>query len=88
MSKLISGKMNLSAIDKSLLIKGKNGIWLNWNLWVNDEPDQFGNDASMQQKTEKGAAKIFLGNGKTYNPESKVENKAVEAKVFSDDLPF
>lgn len=88
MSKLITASIDVTKIDKSLLISGKKGTYLNVSIWINDAPDQFGNDVSIQQKTDQAAAKIYLGNGKTYNPEAKVENKSVEAKVFSDDLPF
>ena len=73
MGKLITASINVSKIDKKLLIAGKTGTFLNLTIWVNDEPDRFGNDVSLEQKTERGSDKIYLGNGKTYRPNQNAE---------------
>lgn len=66
MSKLINASINVSKIDKGRLISGKTGTWLNLSIWINDTPDNNGNDCSIQQSTKKGEEKIYLGNGKFY----------------------
>jgi hypothetical protein len=70
MSKLITASIDVMKINNSMLITGKKGTYLNLTIWVNDKDDQFGNDVSIEQRTEKGADKIYLGNGKTYKPKS------------------
>ena len=74
MNKLITASIDVTKIDKSRLITGKKGTYLNLTIWVNDKNDQFGNDVSIEQKTEKGQTKIYLGNGKTYTKTEKLEN--------------
>ena len=84
---MISASINVAKIDKSKLIDGKKGKYLNLTIWLNDEPDQFGNDVSIQQsltkeERESGAEKIYLGNGKL-----NVKDNAPQA-VDSSDIPF
>jgi hypothetical protein len=67
MSQLITASIDVMKIDKARLITGKKGTYLNVTIWVNDQPDQFGNNVSIEQKTDKGQTKIYLGNGKTYH---------------------
>jgi hypothetical protein len=70
MSKLIKASINLSKIAKSTLFESKSGEkWLNLSIWLNDTPDQYGNDVSIQQQTAQGEPKIYLGNGKYYKKE-------------------
>jgi len=83
MSKLILASIDVTKIVKDLLYKGKKGTYLKLSIWQNDEPDQFGNDFSIQQTTGKDDPKIFLGNGKFYKAEEKPNQKIEE-----DDLPF
>ena len=66
MGKLITAKIDVKKIDKALLYKGAKGTYLNLTIWENDTPDKFGNDFSIQQRTEKDAPKIYLGEGKFY----------------------
>ena len=96
MGKLITAKIDVAKIQKQLLYSGQKGTYLDLIIWVNDEPDRFGNDVSIEQKTEKGKDKIYLGNGKTYRPagqsqpETKPEPVHEEPANFGnkDDLPF
>jgi hypothetical protein len=67
MGKLITAKIDVTKINKDLLFKGEKGTYLDLTIWVNDEPDKYGNDISIEQKTDKGQTKIYLGNGKTYH---------------------
>jgi hypothetical protein len=66
MSKLITASINLKKVNQDLLIPGEKGKYLNLTIWINDEPDKYGNDISVEQRTEKGKEKIYLGNGRSY----------------------
>ena len=82
MSKLITASINLKKVNQDLLIPGEKGKYLNLTIWVNDQPDQFGNDVSVEQRTEKGADKIYLGNGRTYKQsEQPVSNAAINNEL-------
>jgi len=65
MSKLITASINVMKINKDLLIPGETGAkYLNLTIWLNDENDKYGNNISIEQRVEKGADKIHLGNGR------------------------
>jgi hypothetical protein len=78
MSKLINAKINLDKIKDDLLFVGEKGTYLDVSIWLNDEPDQYGNDISIQQTTKKGEPKIYLGQGK-YSVKKETEQD-IEAK--------
>ncbi len=84
MSKLLFGKINLSKIDKMKLFKGEKGIYMDITIWINDKPDNYGNDISIEQSTKQGEEKNYIGNGKYYVPK--------ELEPVNDDdvknLPF
>ena len=92
MGKLYLGKINLSKIDKTKIFEGKTGEWVDVTVWINDEPDQYGYDMSIEQSTKKGDDKIYLGNAKAW--EAKAEAKAEKPKGTMempdevDGLPF
>jgi hypothetical protein len=83
MSKLLLGNINLSKIDKAKLVKGKKGIYLDVTIWINDEPDQYGRDASIQHSTKKGEATIYIGDAKFFSTE-----KPSAPEPDDEDLPF
>lgn len=83
MSKLISASINLRKVDQSLLIDGTKGKYLNLTIWINDQPDQYGNDVSVEQRTEKGKDKIYLGNGRSYKQS---EQPVAGSNPISDEL--
>lgn len=87
MSKLINAKIDVTKIDKAKLFKGEKGTYLDLSIWINSEPDQFGNEVSIQQSTKKGEAKIYLGNGKYYVPKEQPGQPA-EIIDTADPLPF
>jgi len=90
MAKLLTGSINLSKIDKSKLFTSqKNEKFLNVSVWINDETDNYGNIASIQQQTKKDEAKIYIGNLKEYVPKEQ-QNNTPEPPVptDSDDFPF
>jgi len=93
MSKFITAKIDVKKINKDLLFKGEKGTYLDLNIWINDEPDNYGTNVSIQQKTDKGAEKIYLGNGKTHKPPEQLENnegkyKKTGAMSDIDELGF
>ena len=70
MSTIVNASIDLTKIEKSKVIDGKKGKYINITMFVNDEVDQFGNNASiiMSQTKEEREAKtprVYLGNGKT-----------------------
>jgi hypothetical protein len=101
MSKLISIKIDVTKIDKNRLFKGEKGTYLDADLWINDTPDKFGNDASVsmsQTKEERTAKKpkIYIGNGKKvlgWEGEQSTRPKPAPAQGRTqddsgDDIPF
>lgn len=65
MAKFYLGKLNLTALEglKSKAYQGKN-LSLDVAIWVNDEPDQYGNTISIS--SGKGEDKVYVGNAKEY----------------------
>lgn len=61
---ILSASINLDLIKDELLIKGKKGRYVNLTIKTFDERDHYGNDLSVEQRTEKGETKIYLGNGR------------------------
>lgn len=103
MNKLFIGRINLSKIDKTKIFKGKKGKYIDIAVWFSEEPDQYGNNLSIQQSTKKDEPKIYLGEAKFYVPKEKEEapksnekwNGKVEVKSMTDpkelenlDMPF
>lgn len=104
MSQQFYGSICLSDIleqakkQHSAFVKAENGkIYVNCNLWLNDEEDKFGNVMSMKLSATKEAiakdetqGKIYIGNFKesesTSKPLGKKDTAALEG--IADDLPF
>lgn len=104
MAKILSGNINLTKIDKTKIAtrnaKGEtfknDGKFLNIQIFLRDEPDQFGNNASIainQTKEEREAnePKIYLGNAKIVwegdnTPIS--EREPLQEDGDTDGLPF
>ena len=100
MSAIVNFSINVEDIDKSKLIKGKKGSYLNLTMSINDET-KFGNNASVsmsQSKEEREAkeAKTYLGNGKVVwmsdagvsVAEREQELSTSTSAASQDDLPF
>lgn len=103
MAIILNGSVNLSEIPKDKIIDGKKGKYLPLTITLNNEPDNFGNNASIivQQSKEERASKEqkkYLGNCKivwtdgvcpTPPPRDgqPQPQKAAPAEA-SDDLPF
>lgn len=100
MSKLLTGSINYDTLLEALKTgminaqKGENGVrYVNINVWINDEPDQYKNDGSIQLQFKKEYAhekKIYLGNLKFYTPKVQEASADDFAKDEDedDDLPF
>ncbi len=93
MSKLLSLKVNLDKIDKSKLYKGTKGTYLDLDVWINDEPDSYGNDASAslnlsKDERESGAKKVYVGNGKKLFGWSKPSNYGSDVDLSQTAEPF
>lgn len=97
--KIISASIDVTKIDKSKLVEGKNGAkYLNIDIIVNDEKNKFGNDTGItlkQTKEERDskAKKVYIGNGKTVwekKTEPAPANKPVQNNAADEDssLPF
>lgn len=100
MAVLVNVSIDVTKIDKSKLIAGKKGTYLNLTVSVNDEKDNYGNDCSAwqsqsQEERQAGESKNYLGNGRkiwegVQNNQSATANKAATnlADEEEDDLPF
>jgi hypothetical protein len=97
MAQILSCSIDVSKIDKSKLISGKNGAqYFNFDVIVNDKPNEYGKDVSIaiqQTKEERQAKnkKTFIGGGKTvWKSNSELPNKEKEFRVpdKDGDLPF
>lgn len=107
MSKMLIGSIDLNKVDKSKIItKDKNGKpfengakYLNVVVWVNDQEDNYGNIASIQQsiskeERESGVKATYIGNLKDLQsnqppqPQNNNSNNSVAKADEPDDLPF
>ena len=91
MSKLITASIDVTKINKAKLVKGEKGIYLNLTMWLNDEPDEYGNHMSVQQSQSKeereaNEPKNYLGNGKVMTSGPKEPEPPSEEDM--GDLPF
>ena len=101
MSKLLKIKIDVTKVDAKRLFEGEKGTYLDVDVWINDDPDKYGNIASVQQHTKKDEEKIYLGNGKWFTAKEgnsdiswvgkKAENNEGKAQTGSmsniNDLP-
>ena len=98
MSKLISLSLDVTKINKSELVSGAKGTYLNLTISLNDIEDKFGNTVSawQSQSKEQREAKedrVFLGNGKVvFDGDAKANPGTTKAKAKVEeefiDLPF
>ena len=96
MSKLIAVSIDVTKLDKSRFVTGKKGTYANITISLNDEPDQYNNDASVwegqtEEERKAKADRNFLGNGKVVwssdgQPQQGKTQSSVKEEV--NDLPF
>jgi hypothetical protein len=98
MSERINASICLSDIGEkvkqghSAVTVGKNGKkYLNVTIWINDAPDKYDNDVSIQlnskQESREAEGKVYVGNGKTSRLPG-VTGMAAAPVSDGSDLPF
>jgi hypothetical protein len=98
MGSIASISIDLSKLDKSKIVNGKNGQkYYNLNIGINDLSDQYGNNIqvtepqTLEQRNAK-EPKTFYGNGKIFWTDGKIEvakKNEVSSKVANNnDSPF
>ena len=102
MASIIKANLNLAAIPKDKIYKGKKGSYLPITITINDELGNYGDNGPIiveQSKEEREAKvdKVYLGNVKVVwtngenvaaAPRDGKPQQAVPAKTVDDDLPF
>lgn len=98
MSKLLYGSVDFSKLlelakaGNKAFSKAQNGkIYLNLNVWINDEKDNYGNDASIQTTFKEATKeeKIYCGNLKISEQKSPEPIQENSAEIPDEsDLPF
>jgi len=103
MSTVIKLQLDLSKIDKSKIIEGKKGKYVDLTISVNDESNDYGQNVSAwhkQSKEEREAkeSKIYVGNGAVIwtdgiialseKPEATEKPKAKAKAKTSEKLPW
>ena len=96
----VNFQIDFEKLDKLRFHKGKKGTYGNFTIFINSEPDQYGQNGGIKQADTKeerdaGIKLPFVGNAKTFwsdNPDfqpARVE-QAQEPKTdeFDDSIPF
>ena len=98
MSQLLTGSICFTDLQKALKeahssgTRAANGkVYANIAIWVNDEPDKFGNTVSIQLNSTKEKreteGKVYIGNAKALPGSTPDPIKAGDIND-PDDLPF
>ena len=89
MSKLLKGSIDLNKINESVVFKGAKGAkYINVDIWINEDADNYGNHAGIKQSTNDGESfkSHYIGNAKkSFGWADVVEN---EKTSESKPLPF
>lgn len=102
MNRILSGSIDLKKIDKSKIVTTdkdgnpfRNGAkYLNVQIFVSDDPDQYGNHASLainqtKEERESGNKKTYIGNFKeVWNSASNESPVQADVVKHDDELPF
>lgn len=85
--------LELAKKQHSAFSKANNGkIYCNVDIWINEEPDKFGNHAGIKAHPKKDSQdeKKFIGNAKWQErkEEAAVSKEDVNDLPADDDLPF
>lgn len=69
MAKMITVKIDVNKVDNNRLYRGEKGLYLDAVIFMNDGPDQYGNDGMIVQQVlkeerERGVKGAILGNVK------------------------
>lgn len=92
MSRLLLGSINLTELSQKVksgeidVFTSEKGVkYVNVAMWINDNPNEWGQIGSLSHKNEKGTT-TYLGNFKDYKPQGRQTNNAPQASA--DDLDF
>jgi hypothetical protein len=101
MATLISASINLSKLDKTKIVRGKDGSqYYDLTISVNDTKNDYGQDVSIYDKQSKEQReakekKTFLGNGKIFWSSRPTEQNSPQPNQNTksqadetDNLPF
>lgn len=100
MGALINVSLNLDKLDKTKIIKGKNGNYYNITVSVNDEVGQYGDnisayDSQTREQRQAKETRNYVGSGKVFWTDGKISavagdqpNKQTQPQVADVDLPF
>jgi len=97
MSQLLYGSLDftklleLAKAGNKAFSRAENGkIYLNLNVWINDEKDKYGNSASLQTSFKDAAKedKVYFGNLKASEPSTKPLEENNSNIPEADDLPY
>ena len=87
--KIYRGNLNLETIKQAVKsgikpFEGKKGKYVDISILVAEEPDQFGNHASVSMYNTDTKEKFYLGNYKEFQS----QNIVPQAEDKNTDLPF
>ena len=100
MAGIVKANINLDAIPKDKIYKGKKGRYLPISITINDEADQFGNQGPVivdqtKEEREAKAEKTYLGNVKVVWTNGTFPDRVTEGQPqakpqpkVEEDLPF
>lgn len=95
MAKTIAIKIDVTKIQKERLFKGQKGTYLDAVLFLEDQPDQYGQNGMIVQSVSKeerqaGVKGPILGNIKVIGQQATSQPAQSESKFEAqdDDLPF
>ena len=93
MRKTITVQIDVNKIDKKRLYKGKKGTYLNGVIFLNEEPDEYGNNGFIcesvsKEEREQGVKGEILGNVKILGNSKPTVNDPVDFDDDSSELPF
>lgn len=92
MAKIVAIKIDVTKIDKERLYKGAKGTYLDAVVFLEDEPDQYGNNGMITQQVSKeerqnGIKGSILGNVKIVGQTDSIA-QPTQSKGDTEDLPF
>jgi hypothetical protein len=90
MGKRLSIKIDLTKIDKSKIFEGKTGKYIDCTVWINDEPDKYGNIGSVKQEWKEGSdyKGVYIGNVKSPKTATQPQAPQTDSVQDDDDMPF
>lgn len=81
MSKLFLGSIDLTKINKNDIKAHENGAkYLSITMWVNEEPDKYGNNMSIKAGSKESS--YYIGNAKEWKKEGDTATKKQEVPDF------